>query len=84
MYFKLRFYFNFEIRSSLDRPNKLDNGYSKSEEYYDLYKLSNNTMFGQEHIVMYSYSLDDFFKTAKPEDKDKYIFLFKIRNNIFL
>ena len=57
----------YTIKSSLDRKN--DNAdYETSEDYYDVYKLGNNTMFGQEHIVMYSYELDDLFDSDMIEE----------------
>lgn len=54
------FYLGFEVKSSLDREDD-NQAYGTDEEWYDLYKLDQNTKFGKKHIVEYSYSLEELF-----------------------
>lgn len=54
------FYLGFEVKSSLDREED-NQDYGTDEEWYDLYKLDQNTKFGKKHIVEYSYSLEELF-----------------------
>lgn len=76
------FYLGFEVKSSLDRE-KDNSNYGVDEEWYDLYKLDQNTKFGKKHIVEYSYSLeelfsDDMYDTMKEDivgiDEEDYYF----------
>lgn len=76
------FYLGFEVKSTLAREEDNSN-YGTDEEWYDLYKLDQNTKFGKKHIVEYSYSLeelfdDDMYDTLKSdiigEEKEDYYF----------
>lgn len=76
------FYLGFEVKSSLDREED-NQAYGTDEEWYDLYKLDQNTKFGKKHIVEYSYSLeelfsDDMYDTMKEDivgiDEEDYYF----------
>ncbi len=76
------FYLGFEVKSTLDREEDNSN-YGTDEEWYDLYKLDQNTKFGKKHIVEYSYSLEelfdnDMYDTLKSdiigEDEEDYYF----------
>ena len=76
------FFLGFEVKSTLDREEDNSN-YGTDEEWYDLYKLDQNTKFGKKHIVEYSYSLEelfdnDMYDTLKSdiigEDEEDYYF----------
>ena len=60
------FYFNRKIIPASER--KENSGYSKDEGYYDLYDLGNNTKWGNKHVVLYCYELEEMFDSSMYEE----------------
>lgn len=62
---------NFEIRPASEREKSY--GYSQDEGYYDLIDLGNNGVYGAEHPILYSYTLDELFESDMYDEWRQFI-----------
>ena len=60
------FYFNCKLIPSSERKD--NSNYTTEDGYYDLYRLDNNTQFGNKHIILYAYTLEELFDSYMYEE----------------
>ena len=60
------FYFNCKLIPSSERKD--NSNYTTEDGYYDLYRLDSNTQFGNKHIILYAYTLEELFDSYMYEE----------------